>query len=118
MARLAPITCIAGALAALATGSGCNGERIKLGNGPTLLVDGAACPHAQVSASQVVWIGDSWVTIPGNQHTGVRDLARATHAIGPSDDYVNAAAPATTMSAIANQYAPNFIRLKQPFVRI
>jgi hypothetical protein len=104
MARLAPITCIAGALAALATGSGCAGERIKLGNGQPLLVDGSACPHAQVSASQVVWIGDSWVTIPGNQHTGVRDLARAAGAIGPGDDYTIDAANGALIGQIAVQY--------------
>ena len=49
----------------------------------------------EVSASEVLWIGDSWVLVPGSQVTRVRDLARATGAIGPSDDYVNAGAPAT-----------------------
>jgi hypothetical protein len=40
----------------------------------------------------------------GQQHTRVRDLARATGAIGPNDDYVVGAAAATTMSMIASQY--------------
>jgi len=102
MARLPPLTCLAGALATLAVASGCDGERIKLGNGA--LVDGAACPHAQVAASQVLWIGDSWVLVPGNQHTGVRDLAQMSGAIGPAADYTIAAAPATTMAQIAGQY--------------
>src|SRR5262245_31302080 len=42
--------------------------------------------------------------MPGSQLTRVRDLARAAAAIGPNEDYVNVAAPGTTMSAIANQY--------------
>jgi len=102
MARLPPLTCLAGALATLAVASGCDGERIKLGNGA--LVDGAACPHAQVAASQVLWIGDSWVLVPGNQHTGVRDRARIAGAIGPADDYSIGAAAATTMAQIVGQY--------------
>jgi len=41
-------------------------------------VDGdLACPHAQVKAAEVLWIGDSWILVPGAQHTRVRDLARA-----------------------------------------
>jgi|tagenome__1003787_1003787.scaffolds.fasta_scaffold20906919_3 hypothetical protein len=95
MARLVPVTCIAGVLASLAVVAGCDGDRIKLGDG---------CPHAQVSASQVLWIGDSWVLIPGNQHTGVRDRARTAQAIGPTDDYTIGAAAATTMAQIAGQY--------------
>ena len=105
MARLAPVARIAGVLAALATSSGCDGGVIKLGNGQVLVVDGAACPHAQVNASQVLWIGDSWVLVPGSQHTGVRDLARAAGAIGPSDDYTIGAVAAATMAQIADQYA-------------
>jgi hypothetical protein len=62
------------------------------------------CPHAQTPANQVVWIGDSWITDPGLQYTSVRDRARASGAIGPTDDYVNLAAPATSMDAIAKQY--------------
>jgi hypothetical protein len=102
MARSVSVACIAGVLAALALTSGCNGERIKLGNGA--LVDGAACPHAQVNANQVLWIGDSWVLVPGNQHTEVRDLARKANAIGPSDDYTIGAAAAATIAQTAGQY--------------
>jgi hypothetical protein len=58
-----------------------------------------------VAANEVLWIGDSWVLVTGTQHTRVRDLARASNAIGPSDDYVIGAAPAATMAAIANQYS-------------
>jgi hypothetical protein len=79
----------------------CDGKAIHLGDGR----DGGACPHALVAANEVLWIGDSWVLIPGNQHTRVRDLARTAGAIGPNDDYVIGAVPATTMADIANQYA-------------
>jgi len=102
MARLVPVTCIAGALASFALVAGCDGERIKLGNGA--LVDGAACPHSPINGNQVLWIGDSWVLVPGNQHTDVRDRARTASAIGPTDDYTIGAAPATTMAQIAGQY--------------
>jgi hypothetical protein len=104
MDRSAPAAWIAGALAALAAAcGGCDGELIHLANGSTTF-DGGVCPHAQVPASQVLWIGDSWVLVPGNQHTGVRDLARAAGAIGPSDDYTIGAVAASTMADIAAQY--------------
>jgi len=86
---------------ALAAVAACDGKTIHLGNGR----DGSACPHAQVAANEVLWIGDSWVLIPGSQRTRLRDLARRSNAIGQTDDYANAAAPATTMPMIAGQYA-------------
>lgn len=92
---------MARSLAVLAALAGCDGKLIHLGDGH----DGSVCTHAQVNANEVLWIGDSWILMPGSQVTRVRDRARDAGAIGPSDDYVNAAAPATTMSAIANQYA-------------
>jgi hypothetical protein len=98
---------------------GCGGEHIRLGDGP-LVVEAAAgqgasaagsasgggadCVSEPVLAGEVLWIGDTWVLIPGTQHTRVRDLARATGALGPNEDYVNRAAPATDMAAIAKQY--------------
>jgi hypothetical protein len=96
----------------------CGGEHIRLGDGP--LVEAAAgqgasgagtgiggggdCVPEPVLAGEVLWIGDTWVLIPGTQHTRVRDLARAAGALGPNEDYVNRAAPATDMAAIAKQY--------------
>jgi len=62
------------------------------------------CPHAQVLAAEVLWIGDSWITIPGAQHDRVRDLAREARAIGQNEDYFNLAAAASSMAAIAKQY--------------
>jgi len=62
------------------------------------------CLHGAVAANEVLWIGDSWVLMPGLQHTAVREAARAIGAIGPSEDYVIAAAAGASMAAIANQY--------------
>jgi hypothetical protein len=67
--------------------------------------DGGVCPAGQVSADEVLWIGDSWILNPGTQTTRVRDLAREAGAIGPTEDYVNHAAAGATMSAIASQYS-------------
>ena len=96
----------------------CGGERIRLGDGP--LVENAAgqdaggagtgtggsggCPPEPVLAGEVLWIGDTWIQIPGTQHTRVRDLARAAGALGSSEDYVIRAAPAADMAAVAEQY--------------
>ena len=65
------------------------------------------CPHGQVPADQVVWIGDSWVIYPAGapEYTFVRDQARAIGAIGPNDEYVNLAVAAASMDAIAKQYS-------------
>ena len=102
MARSAPVGRFAHGLLLIAVIASCGGKLIQLGGGAT---DGSAsCPHAQVAANEVVWIGDSWILIPGDQHTGVRDLARAAGAIGPSDDYAIDAVAASTMAAVANQY--------------
>jgi Cellulose binding domain len=57
-----------------------------------------------ISANQVLWIGDSWVVIPGNQHTQARDLARTAGVIGPNDDFTIDAVSGSPISAIVNQY--------------
>lgn len=69
--------------------------------------DGGAgpCERGATSPDEVLWIGDSWVTIPGLQHERVRDLARAAGALGKNSDYANLAAPATTISDITAQYS-------------
>ena len=105
MQRLGPVAFIVGALAVLPTGAGCDGKVIRLGAGTTAL-DGGSCPHAQVPASQILWIGDSWQLLPAGQeaHTDVRNLARAVGAIGPNDDYTTKAAAASTIAAIEQQY--------------
>ena len=104
------VTRVAGALLALAAASACDGRLIHLGDGTDgstngiAARDGGTCPHAQVNANQVLWIGDSWILVPGNQHTAVRDSARVAGAIGPGDDYTIAAAAAAKLDAIAGQY--------------
>jgi hypothetical protein len=97
--RVFGLTRIALFLAGLAV-AGCGGKTIHLGDGR----EGGPCTPAQVSANEVLWIGDSWILMPGSQHTRVRDLARDAGTIGLTEDYVNVAAPGTTMSAIAGQY--------------
>lgn len=97
MARSAPVGRIAGFLLALAALGACDGKTIHLGDG--------RCVRSQVAANEVLWIGDAWVVVTGSQHTRVRDLARIAGAIGQTEDYVIGAQPATTMAAIANQYA-------------
>ena len=104
------------AAAALA---GCDDKLIRLGAGPprpdagaegpgldATLGDGAGvCPHATVAADEVLWIGDSWIFVPGGQRTAVRDMARASGAIGPTDDYAFGAVAGASLSMIAGQYA-------------
>jgi hypothetical protein len=101
VARSASIGRIGWFLLALAAVAGCDGKAIRLGN----WWDGSTtCTSAQLNANEVLWIGDSWILVTPTTHTRVRDLARMAGAIGSGDDYVIAAAPATTMAAIANQY--------------
>jgi hypothetical protein len=105
MVRSARVFEIAGLLAAVIALAGCGGKTIHLGtprDGGGL--DGG-CRHAQTSANEVLWIGDSWVLVPGVQHTRVRDLARAAGAMGPNDDYAIGAVAASYMADIANQYS-------------
>jgi hypothetical protein len=113
MSSVARIVRLSGLALAFAALSSCGGEDIRLGNGtinPALTplgsggADSGNCPHAQVPASAVLWIGDTWVNIPGTQHTRVRDLAFAAGAIGANDDYVDLAAPSTTLAEIVSQY--------------
>jgi len=89
----------------------CGGETLRLGDSNSGLDAGSggsagtpSCAHGGVLANEVLWIGDSWVNIPGTQHTRVRDLARAAGAIGPNDDYVDLAASASTIAMVATQY--------------
>jgi hypothetical protein len=89
-------------LVALAVTVGCAGKRVHLGNGRAP-ADGG-CPEAQVGADEVLWIGDSWILMPGSQVTRVRELAWMAGTIGPDEEYVNVAAAGTFMSEIAEQY--------------
>jgi len=89
-------------------GDGRGGQAGNAGDGGPMDVgpDALACPHAQIAANEVLWIGDSWMLVPtGVLRGAVRDQARAAGAIGPSDDYRSAAVAATAISAIAGQYS-------------
>jgi lysophospholipase L1-like esterase len=52
----------------------------------------------------VVWIGDSWIQIPGTQHTTVRDDARAAGDLGANQDFVDLAVSGSPIATIVNQY--------------
>jgi lysophospholipase L1-like esterase len=57
-----------------------------------------------VKANEVLWIGDSWIEIPGTQHTMVRDLARTSGALGQNEDYVDKAVSGSPITTIIQQY--------------
>jgi hypothetical protein len=103
----------------------CDGQLVHLGDGrgrpdagPDLAsVDGDAdgaldsttdtatpCSHGTVAANEVLWIGDSWILVPGSLVTNVATQAQSTGAIGASDQYAVAAAAATSMASIVDQY--------------
>ena len=123
MVRLSTVARTTAFLSSILVLAGCEGNVYRLGSGRSALDSGSAtgdatdapaqgsgsidvenCLHAQIKANEVLWIGDTWVTLPSTQHTQVRDLARKAGAIGPADDYTIAAAAAATMAAIATQY--------------
>ena len=61
------------------------------------------CVTGLVNANEVLRIGDSWIEIPGTQHTHLRDLARAAGTIGSNEDYVDPAVSGSPIAAIVNQ---------------
>ncbi len=120
MRASASVVWIAGLAVAFIAVASCGGKVIRLGNATTGTGGGSAtgmdggggadgggtCQHGLVKANEVLFVGDSWVRIPGTQplDTRVRDLARAAGAIGPTEDYVDLAAGGTTIATIASQY--------------
>jgi hypothetical protein len=64
----------------------------------------SGCVHSEVKANEVIWIGDSWIMIPGDQHNRVRDLAWAAGTIRPNEDYVELAVSGSPIATIVNQY--------------
>jgi hypothetical protein len=97
---------MAGFAASAGQGFGSGGAAGVVTGGTGGSAGAAPCPHAEVAADEVVWIGDTWITIPGTQHTLVRDYAREAKAIGADEDYVvpDSAQPFQSMAAIADQY--------------
>lgn len=115
------------ALPALLVAS-CGGERIRLGDGlaeagtglgggggktgivtaGTLGADGGGagdgCARGQVSADEVLWIGDSWIIDPGTQRSTVKQLALSAGTIAANEEYPSSAAAAASMAQVAEQY--------------
>jgi len=107
MARSARVFGLGGLSVVILALAGCGGKAIHLGtprDGGGNAGD-SGCLHAQTSAAEVLWIGDSWILYPNVQYTRVRDLARAAGAIGPGDEYPIGAVAASYMADIANQYS-------------
>lgn len=65
---------------------------------------GPECTRDGYTPDQVVWIGDSWFTIPGIQKTRVEELARSGGALAEGESYENRAAAASDLAAIVQQY--------------
>ena len=65
---------------------------------------GESCSRGQVSADEVLWIGDSWIIDPGSQRTTVKDLAFAAGTIAANEEYPSSAAAGASMAMIAQQY--------------
>lgn len=65
---------------------------------------GEICSSGQVSADEVLWIGDSWIIEPGTQRTTVRGLALSAGTITANEEYPSSAAAGASMAMIAQQY--------------
>jgi hypothetical protein len=102
MVRSVAVVRIVACALAMIGETNCGGKPIGLGDGQP--DGGSPCVHGQIKANEVIWIGDSWITDPGTQHDGVRDLARGAGALGTGEDYVLLAQAAKNISQIADQY--------------
>jgi hypothetical protein len=65
---------------------------------------GDGCVRGQVSADEVLWIGDSWIIDPGTQRSTVKQLALSAGTIAANEEYPSSAAPAASMAQVAEQY--------------
>jgi hypothetical protein len=93
-----------GGAAGLAGGGGA-GNAGRAGTGGSAgNAGGGGCQKGQVEGNEVLWIGDSWIQIPGSQYTIVRDLARDAGALASSESYVNRAVSGSPITTIINQY--------------
>lgn len=99
---------MAGGGAAGLAGGGAAGNAANTGGagagGSAGTAGGGSCQKGQVAGNEVLWIGDSWIQIPGNQYTIVRDLARAAGALDSGESYVNSAVSGSPIATIINQY--------------
>ncbi len=88
------------------TSSGGTGGQSMTAGEPATGGGTAACASEQVLANEVVWIGDSWIILPGTQHTRLTELARAAGTLGPDEDYsFDLPNCAAGMGGVAQQYA-------------
>jgi hypothetical protein len=85
-------------------GSGHGGAEQIAGSGGDGGSGGDICSPGQVSADEVLWIGDSWIIDPGTQRSTVKDLAFAAGTIAANEEYPSSAAPGASMAMIAQQY--------------
>jgi hypothetical protein len=63
--------------------------------------DLANCSHGEISPSEVLLIGDSWISLPGPR---VGELARAAGVLEIDEDYVYRAVVGATIESIVEQY--------------
>jgi hypothetical protein len=100
-----------------AGGSAANGPGKGGANGGASMAGAGAqgCAHGEVAANEVLWIGDSWLTLPATgsnvmppssvQRQRVVEHAREALLVASDEDYVCSAAAAADMAAVAKQYA-------------
>ncbi len=63
--------------------------------------DSTACVHGEIPPSEVLLIGDSWISLLG---TRVEDLAKAGGVLGFGEDFAHRAAMGATIEVIVQQY--------------
>ncbi|HYQ43787.1 MAG TPA: hypothetical protein VER11_17525, partial [Polyangiaceae bacterium] len=61
------------------------------------------CPHKQVAANEVLWIGDSWAQKTSLQ-ARIQQLAVDANTINQGEEYESLAAAAANMAGVAKQY--------------
>jgi hypothetical protein len=62
------------------------------------------CERGQVEPNEVVWIGDSWITLPGTQYQRVNELALEADALAPGEEYARVAAAGAYIDDVREQY--------------
>ena len=65
------------------------------------VADSSGCLHGEIPPSEVLLIGDSWISLPG---PGVGKLARADGIIAFDEDYVSRAVGGATIDKVVLQY--------------
>jgi hypothetical protein len=102
--RLGDVEDVGGAPGISAAGgsvAGAAGANSTAGEGGS---SGAACAPGSTEANEVLWIGDSWITLPGTQLSRLRELAQLAGAIGPNESYATRAIAAADIADVVDQY--------------